>query len=298
MSQFEGQLTSKDDLLEFLDKKVQEGKLVDYKQNLKIELPSEKKEFLADFTSFANTEGGWLIIGIEEGKDEKGKQNGLPDCATGFKCDNQDRLKLDLENIIRDGIQPRLNTHDIYFIDGFEKGPCLTIRVKKSLDSPHMVTLGGTNKYYMRNSAGKYQLDARQVEVEYDKKRDLKEIPKNVIAERTQKATTRIFPVDLVNRPFLQLLVLPIEFLCHRKNLDADILRKNPIAPMISDGFSYSLDHHGYHYYYGIDNEIFSFVTVHFSGLIEAIETQFFDHPMKNQIPAMYLHCKIIDKTK
>jgi predicted HTH transcriptional regulator len=46
--------------------KVAEGKKIEYKQALPGNSDSEKKEFLADVSSFANAIGGDLIFGVEE----------------------------------------------------------------------------------------------------------------------------------------------------------------------------------------------------------------------------------------
>ena len=54
------------DFLNLIENEVPESKTIEYKQALNLKTDSEKKEFLADISSFANTSGGDLIYGIAE----------------------------------------------------------------------------------------------------------------------------------------------------------------------------------------------------------------------------------------
>jgi predicted HTH transcriptional regulator len=56
---------------------VREGKTIDYKRDLIGNNDASKKEFLADVSSFANTIGGDLIIGIEEAAGVPAAINGV-----------------------------------------------------------------------------------------------------------------------------------------------------------------------------------------------------------------------------
>ena len=64
------------DFLELIANKVPESKTLDYKVDLKFG-DRDKREFLADVTSFANTTGGYLLIGIKE-------ESGIPTALTGI----------------------------------------------------------------------------------------------------------------------------------------------------------------------------------------------------------------------
>jgi predicted HTH transcriptional regulator len=54
------------DLRDLLTNKVREGKEIDYKQSLPGNADSDRKEFLADVSSSANTNGGHLIYGMKQ----------------------------------------------------------------------------------------------------------------------------------------------------------------------------------------------------------------------------------------
>ena len=72
-----------DDLLALISNKVSEGRTIDYKRELPGNTDSDKKEFLADTSSFANTSGGDLVFGMDE-------VAGLPTQLTGFQSTNTD----------------------------------------------------------------------------------------------------------------------------------------------------------------------------------------------------------------
>ena len=66
------------DLQELVSGKEAERKTLDYKRDRVGDKPSEHKEFLYDVSSFANTSGGYLFIGIDENEGVPTDLCGLP----------------------------------------------------------------------------------------------------------------------------------------------------------------------------------------------------------------------------
>ena len=64
-----------EDIESLIENSVCENKNLDYKRELHIDTDSDKKEFLADISSFANSNGGDIIFGIEEDSKEKHLKN-------------------------------------------------------------------------------------------------------------------------------------------------------------------------------------------------------------------------------
>ncbi len=89
------------DLQALVDDQKAERKTLEYKQTLPGGSDDNRKEFLADVSSFANASGGHLLFGFEE-------QAGVPQKLVGAQVDDIDGLKLRLENMLRDGLSPRL----------------------------------------------------------------------------------------------------------------------------------------------------------------------------------------------
>ena len=149
-----GDLNS-EDLEELLRSEVREGKAIDYKCALPGNSEWQKKEFLYDVSSFANTVGGDLIIGVDEDK-------GLPVEIPAFSCEHIDEELQRLASILMSGVEPRLKyqTRVIIHPNG---GHVLIVRVDKSGLAPHRVIYKGSDKFYARNSAGKYPLDVSEL---------------------------------------------------------------------------------------------------------------------------------------
>jgi predicted HTH transcriptional regulator len=80
------------DLLDLISSQTAEGRTLEYKRDLPGRADAEKKEFLADISSFANTSGGDLIYGIEESQ-------GIPTSIVGLNGADMDAEKLRLDGM-------------------------------------------------------------------------------------------------------------------------------------------------------------------------------------------------------
>src|SRR6185437_11984325 len=115
-----------------IDNEVREGRRIEYKETVGGG-DEEKREFLRDVSSFANAAGGDLLIGVAE---TDGVATGLPGIAKA----SVDGEILRLENIIRDGIEPRIPgvaTHAVDLAGG--ANAVLVMRIPRSWAGPHMV---------------------------------------------------------------------------------------------------------------------------------------------------------------
>src|SRR5690606_38962087 len=73
-----------------------------------------------------------------------------------------DQESLRLEAILQSGVQPRIWGVKINsLIDGDRRA--LTVYVPKSFDRPHRVTAYNSNRFYGRNSSGKFELDTDEL---------------------------------------------------------------------------------------------------------------------------------------
>jgi len=133
------------DLLTLITNSVMEKKTLEYKQALPGNTDSDKKEFLADISSFANANGGDIIYGIIENRD-----TGLPAALEGVSAENIDQEITRLDSIIRDGIEPRISGIKIHPIKLSNGKVVVVIRIPKSWISPHRVTFKGHDKFYSR----------------------------------------------------------------------------------------------------------------------------------------------------
>jgi hypothetical protein len=118
---------------------------------------SDKKEFLADVSSFANTVGGDLIVGVEQ------SSNGVAIAVPGIEIANPDRFTQQIDSLVRDGISPRLPSVASRLVTLQTGKSVLVLRVRQSWLSPHRVEFGGHRKFYARGTNGKFPMDVQQL---------------------------------------------------------------------------------------------------------------------------------------
>ena len=146
---------TQEDLQQLLDNKVAEKKVIEYKSELKVASDGDRKEFLADVSSLANTAGGHLIFGVSE-------KDGYPQDVPGIEMPSEDEQIRTLEGMIRDGISPRLGS-EIRSIPLVNRRRVLLVRVPFSWSRPHMVTFRGGQRFWARDTRGKYPMDIQQI---------------------------------------------------------------------------------------------------------------------------------------
>lgn len=151
-----------DDILYLTDNQIQESIDLDYKKELPSNSLDDKKEFLADISSFANAFGGIIVYGIEELRDEKNQNTGLPGEIVGLGTINMDREALRLGSMIRDGLDPHLNNVEFKDINVNDK-LVLLIGIPRSLFAPHMISFRGSGKFFSRHNSEKFKMDAREI---------------------------------------------------------------------------------------------------------------------------------------
>jgi len=145
------------DLHALIDNEVQEGRTIEYKREFPSGQNKDKVHFLRAVTSMANSGGGDVIYGIEA-------ENGVPVAVCGISLSTTpDEAQLRLENMLRESVQPRLQSVGFHWV-GVDSGKTvLVLRVRNSWNGPHRVTLESHNHFYGRNSAGAYSMDVSEL---------------------------------------------------------------------------------------------------------------------------------------
>jgi hypothetical protein len=196
-------LINEADIQALKDNSVAEGKTIDYKRDLIGNTDEAKKEFLADVTSFANTAGGHLVIGIEE-------DNGVPVNIGGVSIPDLDAEKLRLENMLRDGLEPRVPGIAIQDVSLSNGNLVLIISIPKSWASPHMIKLRNSSRFYARNSAGKYQLDVTEIRSAFIQSARASEFIRDFRIDRIGKIISNEMPARIENTGKIVLHIIPL----------------------------------------------------------------------------------------
>ncbi len=264
-----------DDIKRLIDLGISESKTLEYKMELKIDADKDKNkaEFLADITALANTDGGIIIYGIKEEKDEKGNNKGVPFEVTGIIVDNKDKLIPSIEDIIRSGTDPKINSPAIHFVL-VEGKTVLLIGISKFAALPHMVTAKSSNFYKRRNS-GKYPVDTNELNDMFMSNFTINERVKNFVSERIAEVSqSNMFPepvLEEVGSFFMH--IIPISHMNESMIDLTSSVNKNYLSlriPPIGRGeVSRGLNLEAFYIYSTNNNHIYSYQQVFRNGSIE-----------------------------
>lgn len=150
------------DILRLIENQVQESKSLDYKREIHLGKDQEKKEFLFDISAMYNTEGGCIVYGIEESKDDRQQNTGKPSNIVDLNISNLDKLVQLIEDLIKTSTEPSISSIIINPIK-IEDKTILVLGVPKTYGLPSMVTFNQTNKFYKRRNSGKYGVDVYEL---------------------------------------------------------------------------------------------------------------------------------------
>jgi len=266
---------TEDDLQELIDNSVSENKTLEYKQSLPGNSNADRKEFLADVSSFSNASGGDLIYGISEDRDK-----GIPKKLEGLTVENTDQAIARLENMIRDGINPRISGIVIQPIKVLKSKVALLIRIPKSWNSPHRVTFKGHAKFYTRSAIGKYPMDITELKIAFNLSETITERIRRFREDRISKIFANETPVPFYDNAKIVLHLIPITSFnpAQRYELNKIISHPGKLPTINHNGFTNRHNLDGF-LTYSRDEEgkTYSYVQLFNNGIIEAVEGKYLD---------------------
>ena len=260
---------SEQDLQELVSNSVLEHKTLEYKLTLPGNTDSEKKEFLADVSSFANAAGGDLVYGVLQDSE-----TGFPKELRGLDVQNIDQEILRLESMIRSGINPRppVRTQPISLSNS---KTVVIVRVQKSWISPHRVTLQGHDKFYSRSTNGKYPLDVTELRIAFNLSGTSVERIRSFRQDRISRIFANETPVPFKEGAKIILHLIPITAFDPSQQLDVQEIasHRQELMPMIwsSRDYRYNLD--GFLTFSPSNStRAHSYVQMFRNGIIEAVD--------------------------
>lgn len=190
------------ELLTLIENKEPEGRTLDYKRDAVGSGDSEKKEFLYDASSFANTQGGHLIFGVQE-------NGGEPTALIGLPGLDPDKEILRLEQMLRDGIRPPLSGIETVAVKLSNGHVSLVMRIPRSWNPPHQVTFQKAFRFYARDSNGKYQVDVDELRSIFAVSGTIADRIREFRVDRVARIAAGDAPVTLLDGGILALHVVP-----------------------------------------------------------------------------------------
>jgi hypothetical protein len=253
------------DLVGLIAGGVSESATIDYKRDLPGGDDADKREFLADVSSFANTSGGDLIFGIDEAK-------GVPVQVTGIKSNDLDLEILRLESIIASGLSPRIR-YQLRTVPSAGDRKAVIIRVDRSWIGPHRVIFKGHDKFYGRNSAGKYSLDVSQLRTAFTNSSSISEQIRAFRLDRIIEISNEQTPIPLINGPKIILHCIPLDAFASQAQYNLLPLTQTPVElqPMRASGWGNRLNFEGVVTFDG-GSPSTCYTQIYRTGQIEAVE--------------------------
>ncbi len=179
-----------------IDSEVAEGLMLEYKQELPSNQSEKKKDFLYEVAAMANAGGGDIVFGIVDRPGADNQSTGIADSLSGIKLLNEQVEKDRLLNLIRDGIDPRLTGIAMRSVK-CEDGDVLVLRIPRSWNKPHMVTIDGVNRFYLRGGTTKFPMRVNEIRRAFSEQSELGETIEKWREHRAELASKGKGPVRL-----------------------------------------------------------------------------------------------------
>lgn len=282
-----------EDLQQLIDNSFLEMKTLEYKQNLPGNSDGDKKEFLSDISSFANTNGGDIIYGIRE-------ENHYPKELVGVIVSDIDQEIRRLDGIIRDGVRPRIPNISIKPIKIYEERSVFIVRIPKSWLNPHMVIFRGGSKFFARASNGKFQLDVDQLRSAFTLSESKITRIKDFIQTRISEILSNNYPLPISNYPKICLHIIPLSSIELQMPDNFEVLSTIPIFTLCSGGANSAFTADGFLSYSGPEDSTPSkgYVLIFRNGAIEAVSSFLSEYDKEPALPFIYLENQIIGGIK
>lgn len=207
------------DLQEIIENDVyRENEFWDYKQTFAVlecqDKESKRKkqnEFRHDICSFANAEGGYLIVGVME-------EAGVPTEINGIGISNTDKFELDRRNELS-GILPVVPKVEFSFIKLLNGNYVVVIRIYRGMYKPYLYRENEDNyRFYVRRGNRKQAMSYMEIRDDF--------LHSNLLSEeikRFRKERLLSYIEEYPNTPFAIVQVIPADFV----NVDAMSLLYN-----------------------------------------------------------------------
>ncbi len=249
------------DIFDLVKNEVYESNSLDYKRELHIDTPAEKRELLSDISSFANTIGWDIIYGITE-------EDGKP-IQISWIDGNIDNLKLSIEHIVQNWLEPKVKI-DVHTIKTIEDKYILIIRILQSLNKPHRVIYDNHDKFYGRSSSWKYRMDTSDLRRSFLFSNSLSERIYNFKRNRIMDIASNIWtPVPCLNDAKMILHIIPLTSFSEKISISVFDENFNT-SPMQSSwrNQKYNLD---WKVFYSPWDQTNSYVQIYRTWIIEAV---------------------------
>jgi Schlafen, AlbA_2 len=281
---------SEADLAALVGAGIPEGLLIEYKSAAYGRADADVREFLKDVSAFANASGGHLVIGMTENA-------GVAAALSPLAGLDPDQEVLRLENIMRDGIDPRIAGIRIKQIPIAAGGFVIIIRIPKSWNPPHRVSARNSNRFYVRNSAGAHEASVEELRVLFNLAATAQDRIRAFRQERLARVTSGDTPCEMAREPGTLLLhIVPLAAFSRGNQIDLGRAQQlqDSLRPMGAMGYTQRFNFDGMIVATGAPTH--AYTQLFRNGVIESVRVkaiaQYQGHPI---IPSVDFDQKILE---
>ncbi|MCK6442016.1 helix-turn-helix domain-containing protein [Elstera cyanobacteriorum] len=255
------------DLQELVTVGIPEGRHLEFKRDHYGRNDEAKREFAADVSAFANAHGGLLLIGIEE-------KNGVASEIVGVEARNPDILIGAIDESLRASIEPLIHGLRVRWIEFRENLGIVAIKVPRSWNSPHRVTVARDNRFYVRDENGKHPMAVDELRRAFLFATEVEERIRQFRHDRIDLLLKNEGPLGMdMTKPKLIIHVVPLVSFSEGIRINSD-LREKGIPPIGGGGYNFLYSIDGFVTYSGPEEKtdhVRAFSTLFRNGSIEAV---------------------------
>jgi hypothetical protein len=268
---------SEADLAALITNGVAEGRTIDYKRVLPGNSDADKKEFLADASSFANTGGGDLVFGMDE-------VGGLPTQIVGVQVADLDLEIRRLDSILAAGLSPRIR-YAMRTVMTAAGERVLVLRIERSWAGPHRVVFQQQDKFYGRNSAGKYPLDVNELRAAFTLSSVATERIRAFRTDRIIALSNNQTPLPFMDSPKVVFHCIPLDAFAGTAQYNVLPLYNNPVplSPMGTTTWDRRLNLDGV-LAFGTQQPCVSYTQLYRNGTIEVVQGRILAHEYEGRM--------------
>lgn len=188
---------------QLFDDRVPESATLDYKSRFSLlKTDQEKRDYLKDACALANARGGLIVWGIEE-------VDGVPTQIVGIGDDSVDEGIRQREQLVAKCTEPPI--YDLRTIQVSVGERRLVVqRIGRGLTGPHMITLGGSDRFYIRMSRHNEPMDYGGIRRAFTASEERIDAVRRLRSQRIARIVARETPVHLEHERLVALHVVPI----------------------------------------------------------------------------------------
>jgi len=264
-------------LQELIDNKVFENKELEYKNytftdgKISAITDKEKDKFIKEIAAFANTNGGVIVVGMQENEDRLPQQ--LTGC--GMKMADFDDWLSSFRQVVLSKIRPHLHGVECFPVELSDKTIVIVVFIPKSYSRPHSFWDGNKDEFYLRYANGITNMDIDDLRKEFLFSSSLQNQILQFKRDRISMILSNECIGNIDDNAKLVLHVLP-EWSFELGNLISisNISNDTNIIPISGDIGNYRYNADGFYRYSNNDetHDVDTYIQLFHNGIIEATE--------------------------